>query len=116
MKDCVFCRIVAGEIPAERLWETDDMLAFRDANPAAPVHILLVPKKHIATMNETGPGDEAVLGRMMAGAARLAKGQGIADAGYRLILNCNRDGGQEVFHIHLHLLGGRPLGPMVVRK
>lgn len=111
--DCVFCRIVKKEIPSDVVLETDEILAFRDIEPAAPVHILVIPKRHIETVNHVE--DAALLGRMILAAKELARDEGLADPGYRLVINCNRDGGQVVFHLHLHLLGGRPLGGMASR-
>jgi histidine triad (HIT) family protein len=111
--DCIFCRIANKELPSEILLETDDLVAFRDIQPAAPVHVLIIPKAHIATLNDLESDHEELVGRMVSAAADLAKREGIEESGYRLILNCNRDGGQEVFHIHLHLLGGRSLGGLL---
>ena len=107
--DCIFCRLAAKEIHSKVEYEDDEMLAFQDANPQAPTHLLIIPKKHIATMNDTDASDEALLGRMIGCAKRLAKSMSIADDGYRLVLNVNHGGGQEVFHIHLHVLGGRQM-------
>ena len=109
MSQCLFCRIVAGEIPAEIVFEDDQVLAFRDINPAAPVHCLVIPKRHIATLNDLAAGDESLVGHMYQVAAGLARDLGIAEPGYRTVLNCNADAGQTVFHIHLHLLGGRQM-------
>ncbi len=111
----IFSKIIAKEIPADIVYEDDLVLAFRDIAPQAPVHILIVPKKEIPTANEVEAGDEAALGRLFVVAAKIARAEGIADDGYRLIVNCNAHGGQEVFHLHLHLLGGRKLGPMLAR-
>lgn len=110
--DCVFCRIVNKELPCELLVETEEFLAFKDIQPAAPVHILLVPKRHVGTLNDLEADDEGLMGRMILAAIELARSENIDGSGYRLVMNCNRDGGQEVFHIHLHLMGGRPLGGM----
>ncbi|WP_078119138.1 histidine triad nucleotide-binding protein [Thiosocius teredinicola] len=107
MDDCIFCKIAAGDIPAERVFEDDHVVAFRDLNPQAPTHVLVIPKRHIATLNELKPEDEAVIGRMYGAARDIAEQEGFADAGYRTVVNCNEAGGQTVFHIHLHLLGGR---------
>jgi len=107
MKDCLFCRIVAGEIDADLVAEGDGWVAFHDINPQAPTHVLIVPREHIATTNDLGPGHEALIGQMVRAAAELAEREGIAGSGYRLVFNCNRDAGQAVFHIHLHVLGGR---------
>ena len=106
---CLFCKIVAGEIPATKEYEDDEVLAFRDINPAAPHHILVIPKKHIATMNDATAEDQQVLGKMMLVAKDLAAQQGVAESGYRLALNTNAEGGQAVYHIHLHLLAGRQM-------
>ena len=109
----IFSKIVAKEIPADIIYEDDLVLAFRDIAPQAPVHILVVPKKAIATANDVAPEDEAVLGRLFSAAAKIAAAEGISQDGYRLIINCNTHGGQEVFHLHMHILGGRRLGPML---
>lgn len=111
-KECIFCRIAKGEIPSERLLENDDLVAFKDINPAAPVHILIVPKAHISTLNDLGEAHAGLLEKMFAAATELAKKTQVSESGYRTIINCNRDAGQEVFHLHMHLLGGRPLGKM----
>ena len=105
---CLFCRIVAGEIPAKLVAETDDCVAFRDIDPKAPVHVLVIPRRHIASLDEaTDPG---TIGRMALLAAQIARDEGIAAGGYRTVINTNADAGQTVFHVHLHLLGGRKLG------
>ena len=109
MSDCLFCKIVSGDIPSDKVFEDDDLIAFRDINPQAPVHLLIVPKLHIGTTNDATSDHEVLLGRMQLAATKLAAEQGIADDGYRLIFNCNQHGGQTVYHIHLHLLGGRQL-------
>ena len=106
---CLFCKIVAGDIPAVTVFENEDILAFRDVNPQAPAHILVIPKRHIATINDTNTGDEALLGQMVLTAKRLAFQEGFNDAGYRLVFNVNADGGQTVHHIHLHILAGRKM-------
>lgn len=111
----IFSKIIAREIPAEIVYEDELVLAFKDIAPAAPVHILIIPKREIATVNDTTTEDELALGRMFTAARQIAQNSGIAENGYRLIVNCNRDGGQEVWHLHMHLLGGRPLGRMVQR-
>jgi histidine triad (HIT) family protein len=105
---CLFCRIVRHEIPAKIVLETDDCVAFRDINPQAPVHILVIPRQHVATLNDAT--DAGLVGRLAVVAAQIAKSEGIADGGYRTVINTNADAGQTVFHIHLHLLGGRKLG------
>jgi histidine triad (HIT) family protein len=112
MSDCIFCKIVAGEIPAETVYQDDEMIAFNDISPKAPVHILVVPRDHIPTLNEPGSEHEGLLGRMMLRAAQIAKEKEVAEDGYRVLVNCNSDGGQVVFHLHMHLIGGRSLGGM----
>jgi histidine triad (HIT) family protein len=114
-EDTIFSRIARGEIPADIVYQDDQVTAFRDINPVAPVHVLVIPNRVIPTAADTTEADEAVLGRMVLVAARVAEEEGIAADGYRLILNCGEHGGQEVYHLHLHLLGGRPLGPMLRR-
>jgi len=109
MTDCLFCRIVAGDLPSTRVYEDDIVFAFEDINPQAPVHVVIVPKTHLATLNDLRDEDEGTAGRLVSVAARIARERGIADAGYRTVINVNRDGGQVVYHIHLHLLGGRKL-------
>ena len=106
---CLFCKIVAGQIPADTVFENDRVLAFRDINPTAPKHILVIPKKHIATMNDVTADDESLLGEMMLVARDIAHREGVAEDGYRLALNTNRHGGQSVYHLHLHLLAGRQM-------
>lgn len=112
----IFSKIIAKEIPADIVYEDDLVLAFRDIAPQAPVHILIIPKKAIPTANDVTAGDEAALGRLFTVAAKIARDEGIAQDGYRLMVNCNEHGGQEVFHLHMHLLGGRSLGPILARK
>ena len=112
----VFSKIIAGEIPADIVYADELVLAFRDIAPAAPTHILIIPKREIATANDVSAEDEAALGRLFTAAAKIAADEGIAEDGYRLIVNCNAHGGQEVFHLHMHLVGGRSLGPMLARK
>lgn len=111
----LFEKIIAGELPANVVYRDDRVIAFADIRPAAPVHILIVPKKPIPTVNDIADEDEALIGHMFIVARDLARQQGIAASGFRLIINCNADGGQEVYHLHVHLLGGRALGPMVTR-
>jgi histidine triad (HIT) family protein len=105
----IFDKIIAREIPADIVFEDAHVLAFRDINPQAPVHVLFIPKRPVPTLNDLGEGDEAVVGRLAMAAAAYAKQEGFAESGYRIVMNCNRDGGQTVFHIHLHLLGGRAM-------
>ena len=109
----LFERIIGGEIPANFVYRDERVVAFRDIHPRAPVHILIVPIKPIATMDDVSSGDESLLGHLLVVAAQLARSEGIASQGYRLIVNCREHGGQEVYHLHLHLLGGKVLGPMV---
>ncbi len=111
--ETIFSRIVSGEIPADIVHQDEVVTAFRDSHPLAPVHVLIVPNRTIPAMTDVTPEDEPVLGRMVAAAARIAAAEGLSEDGYRLIVNCGRHGGQEVPHLHLHLLGGRPLGPML---
>lgn len=111
----LFEKIIAGELPATVVFKDTRVIAFQDIRPAAPVHILIVPNKPIPTVNDIADEDESLVGHMLIVARTIAKQFGIADRGYRLIINCNADGGQEVYHLHLHLLGGRPLGPMLQR-
>ena len=106
-EDCLFCRIVRGEIPAKRVAETDDCIAFRDIDPKAPVHVLVIPRRHVASLDELD--DPALLGSMGALLARIARDEGIAESGYRMVINTRGDAGQSVAHIHAHLLGGRRL-------
>ena len=108
--DCLFCKIVAGDIPAEIIYETDSSIAFRDVNPKAPTHVLIIPREHIATINDLNAGNEATVGDLYMAAKSIAAEEGLADDGYRVVMNCNEAAGQTVFHIHLHLLGGRSLG------
>jgi len=114
MGDCIFCRIVSGDVPAEKVYEDGEVLAFRDINPVAPVHILIVPKKHITGIQSLQQEDECLVGHMFYVARIIAEEQGIAPAedlsrGYRLVFNVGKDAGQTVFHLHLHLIGGRPM-------
>ena len=113
VEETIFSKIIRREIPADIVYQDELVTAFRDISPKAPTHILVVPNIVIPTANDAVPGHEAALGRMITIAAKIAKDEGIDEDGYRLIMNCNSHGGQEVYHIHLHLLGGRPLGPML---
>lgn len=106
---CLFCRIVSGELPSTRLYEDDDLIAFADIKPEAPLHALIVPRRHIATLNDLSADDERLIGAMVRRAAALAAERGFDGSGYRTVFNCNSHAGQTVFHIHLHLLAGRPL-------
>lgn len=114
--DCLFCRIAAGEIPATIVRETDTTLAFRDLAPKAPVHVLVIPKEHYADVATLGQGDPKLAGELLATAAAVAEDEGLLGDGFRLMFNTGTYGGQEVFHVHAHLLGGAPLGPMLVRN
>ena len=107
MDNCLFCNIVAGEIPADIIYEDDSIIAFRDINPQAPVHILIIPKSHISTLNDLKQEHAELIGELILSAKDIAKKEGISDAGYRTGFNCNKAAGQTVYHIHLHLLGGR---------
>jgi histidine triad (HIT) family protein len=109
MSQCLFCKIVRREIPASIVYEDDDLVAFNDINPQSPTHVLIIPKRHIASLNDLQPDDDPLLGQMTRRAAALARERGVADSGFRTVFNTNRDAGQTVFHIHLHLLGGRSL-------
>jgi histidine triad (HIT) family protein len=111
--DCLFCKIIEGSIPSTKVFENDQVLAFRDIQPAAPVHILVIPKKHIPTMNDVTAEDAELVAEIFAAARQIAVDEGIADSGYRLINNVNADGGQVVYHLHVHILGGKKLGPLV---
>jgi len=110
MTDCIFCKIAADEIPAAKLYDDGEVLAFRDINPEAPVHLLVIPRRHIATLNDLTEADAALIGRLYLAAKRVAAEAGVAESGYRTVINCNRDAGQIVFHVHLHLLAGREMG------
>jgi histidine triad (HIT) family protein len=111
----IFSQIITGEIPADIVYQDDRVTAFRDIHPAAPVHILIVPNKEIATVDDVTEEDEATLGHLFVVAKKIAREQGIAESGYRLLVNCREDAGQVVFHLHMHLLGGRKLGPMLAK-
>lgn len=110
MIDCIFCKIATGKINTEFVYHDDQVVAFRDLNPQAPAHILIIPRRHIATTNDLTEGDATLIGRMTLAAKTIAAQEGIAERGYRTVLNCNAEAGQSVFHLHLHLLGGRPMG------
>ncbi len=108
--DCLFCRIVRKELPAKVLFENDRLLAFEDIRPKAPVHVLIIPKGHFASLNDAPAGAESLLGEILLRARTIAHEKGVGETGYRIVLNTARDSGQEVFHIHFHILGGRPMG------
>ena len=110
MENCIFCKIIRKETKTDILYEDKNILAFRDINPQAPVHILLIPKTHISTLNDLAKEERELVGDLLLNATRLAEKEGIAEKGYRTVFNCNEAGGQTVYHIHLHLLGGRKLG------
>lgn len=110
MSTCLFCRIIAGEIPATKVHEDDRFVAFNDINPQAPMHVLIVPREHIATLNDLDAGHDDLVGGMIRLGASIAAERGFATSGYRTVFNCNADAGQAVFHLHLHVLGGRKLG------
>ncbi len=108
-EDCIFCKIASGQFGTEFLYESGEIVAFRDIHPRAPIHFLVIPKKHIPKVSDIQPDDEVLIGKMVAVANIIAKQENISETGYRLIFNCGRDSGQDVFHIHLHVLGGRKL-------
>jgi len=109
MSDCLFCKIIGGEIPADIVFQSDAAIAFRDINPQAPTHILIIPRRHISTINDVTDDDAPLVGSLFAAAREIAAQEGLADDGYRVVMNCGEGAGQSVFHIHLHLLGGRAL-------
>lgn len=109
MTDCLFCKIAAGDIPADIVYESDTALAFRDINPQAPTHVLIIPRTHVSTINDIDEQHEALVGNLFRAAKEIAASEGLSDDGYRVVMNCNQAAGQTVFHIHLHLLGGRNL-------
>jgi histidine triad (HIT) family protein len=106
---CLFCRIAAGEIPSNKVYSDDDVYAFRDINPAAPEHILIIPRKHLSSLNDAGPEDQALMGKLLLSARLIAQELGFADDGFRSVINTGEHGGQTVFHIHVHVLSGRHL-------
>ncbi len=106
---CLFCRIIAGEIPGTFLYQDDRLVVLQDISPQAPLHALVIPRRHIATLNDLTPEDDGLVGEMVRRAALVAREKGVAEGGYRAVLNCNREAGQTVFHIHLHVIGGRPM-------
>lgn len=107
--DCLFCKLIAGDIPATVLYEDEDVIAFEDIMPQAPVHFLVIPKKHISTLNDLTDEDAFVVGKLAIIASKVAKEKGVAEDGYRVVMNCNKNGGQTVYHIHMHVLADRPL-------
>lgn len=112
MADCIFCGIIEGKIPSKKVYEDDRVLAFHDIAPQAPVHVLIIPKKHIPTMNDVTEEDDQLIADVFAAARKIARELGIEDSGYRLVNNVNGDGGQVVYHLHVHVLGGQKLGPI----
>lgn len=114
MEDCIFCKIIKGEIPSTKVYEDDEILAFKDINPAAPIHILVIPKKHIKSLVELEKEGEILVGKIYTVINKIAEEQGVKEKGYRVIVNCGKDGGQEVGHLHFHLLAGKPLGEKIV--
>lgn len=113
--DCIFCRIIAGELPSNRVYEDDAVIAFRDIHPQAPVHVLVVPREHVASLSDLGEEHRELAGRLLGAVPEVARAAGGVENGYRLIVNNGRDGGQTVPHLHLHILGGRTLGEGMVR-
>ena len=109
MNDCLFCKIISKEIPSDCVYENENIYAFRDINPQAPVHILIIPKTHISTINDVDDNQKLLVGEIFLTSKKLAEKEGIAENGYRTVFNCNKNGGQQVYHIHLHLLGGRQM-------
>ena len=114
MEDCVFCKIIKGEIPSNKVYEDEEILAFKDINPAAPIHILVIPKKHIASLVDMKEGDEILISKIYTVINKIAQDIGIDKQGFRVIVNCGEDGGQEVAHLHFHLLAGKKLGEKIV--
>ena len=114
MEDCIFCKIINGEIPSNKVYEDEDVLAFHDINPAAPIHILVIPKKHISMLTDLKEEDEKLVGKIYTTINKIAEQEGFKEQGFRVIANCGKDSGQEVFHIHFHILGGKVLGEKIV--
>ena len=114
MNDCIFCKIIKGEIPSNKVYEDEEILAFKDINPAAPIHILVIPKKHIKSIIEIKEEDQEIIGKIYKKINEIAKEQGFDQKGFRVIVNCGEDGGQEVEHLHFHLLAGKKLGDKIV--
>lgn len=113
MEDCIFCKIVKGEVPSSKVYEDDEILAFKDINPAAPIHILVIPKKHISMLTDLKEDDEALIGKIYTCINKIAEKEGFKEQGFRVIVNCGKDSGQEVMHIHFHILGGKVLGDKI---
>jgi len=114
--DCIFCKIAEGSVPSNKVYEDERVLAFHDINPVAPVHILVIPKKHIPSLNDVESGDWGLIGELLRVSRQLAQQTGIDASGFRIVNNCGKDGGQEVFHLHFHLIGGTKLGPIISRE
>ena len=114
MEDCIFCKIIKGEIPSSKVYEDEEILAFNDINPVAPIHVLVITKKHITSLAEMEDGDEKIVGKIYKVINQIAENQGFKQNGYRVIVNCGRDGGQEIGHLHFHLLAGKQLGEKIV--
>ncbi len=114
MEDCIFCKIIKGEIPSNKVYEDDEILAFHDVNPAAPIHILVIPKKHIKSLVDLQKDDEELIGKIYGIINKIAEEQGFKDDGFRVIVNCGKNGGQEVMHLHFHILAGKKLGEKIV--
>ena len=114
MDDCVFCKIIKGEIPSEKVYEDEDVIAFKDINPVTPIHILVIPKKHIATLLDVTEEDSHLISKIFVVINKIAKQIGIEENGFRVIVNCGKDSGQEVMHIHFHLLAGKKMGPKII--
>ena len=113
-ENCIFCKIIKGEIPSSKVYEDEEILAFNDINPAAPIHVLVIPKKHITSLAEMEEGDEAIIGNIYKVINQIAEEKGVKEKGYRVIVNCGKDGGQEVGHLHFHLLAGTQLGEKII--
>lgn len=114
--NCLFCRIISGEIPAARIYEDENCLAFKDINPQAPIHIMIIPKEHVSSLADTNESHEFILGRLLSIARQIAAENGVDEKGYRVVINTNSDGGQTVFHLHVHLLAGRPFISLQAKK
>lgn len=114
MEDCIFCKIIKGEIPSSKVYEDDEILAFNDINPAAPIHILVIPKKHIKSLADMDNGDEVLVGKIYNVINKIAEEKGFKEAGYRVLVNCGKDAGQEVMHLHFHILAGQKFGDKIV--
>lgn len=114
MEECLFCKIVKGEVPSTKVYEDEEILAFKDINPAAPIHILVIPKKHITSLTYIEKEDEALIGKIYRVINKIAEENGFKENGFRVIVNCGKDGGQEVMHLHFHLLAGKQLGEKIV--